>query len=103
METQIPLTPEELKAHGAELAALIREKSLAEQSRADAAKEAKIAIDEMDTRIHLLAKEIREKHRTVPAQQELMGIRGQVSERLDGMVRDGKIEGYDMSVSLPRG
>lgn len=74
VETKIELTHEEIEARGAELAQLIRAKSLAEQARGDAAKEAKIEIDEMDTRIHLLAKEIREKCRTVPAQMPLTGV-----------------------------
>jgi phage host-nuclease inhibitor protein Gam len=73
-EIKIDLTPEELQVRGKQLAQLIREKSLAEQARADAAKEAAEQIKEMDTEIHRLAKEIREKCRFEPSQQELIGV-----------------------------
>jgi hypothetical protein len=96
-EARIPLTAEELLATGKELSQLIREKSLAEQARSDAAKEAAEQIKEMDTKIHLLAREIRDKVRIVPAQQELTGIKRQVAGRLDAMKRDGKIDGYEVN------
>ena len=68
------LTPEELDSRRDNLAGLIREKSLAEQKRKDEATEAKEEIDEMDNKIHAIAKEIRERCRYVNAQMSLRTV-----------------------------
>ena len=74
-ETRIPLTEAELLTRGKEMAQLVREMELAEQARSDAAKGAKEEIDEMDAKIKVLAKEVREKCKVIPAQMPLTGVR----------------------------